>query len=122
VDDRALLGEFLRRRRKALSPTEAGLPARAPRRTPGLRREEVAALATMSTTYYERLERGRGPRPSATVPSAVSAAPRLTGDERAHLFRLAGHTAPVDGGGRTSHWTPGWLISWRRSRIRRRRS
>jgi transcriptional regulator with XRE-family HTH domain len=99
VDDRALLGEFLRRRREGLSPTEAGLPARAPGRTPGLRREEVAALATMSTTYYERLERGRGPRPSAAVLSAVSAALRLTGDERAHLFRLAGHTAPVEGGG-----------------------
>jgi transcriptional regulator with XRE-family HTH domain len=74
---------------------EAGLPARATGRTPGLRREEVAALASVSTTYYERLEQGRGPRPSTTVLAAIAAALRLNGDEETHLYRLTGQTAPV---------------------------
>jgi transcriptional regulator with XRE-family HTH domain len=95
VENRAWLGEFLRRRREELAPDEVGLPARAAGRTPGLRREEVAALATVSTTYYERLEQGRGPRPSATVLAAIAGALRLTGDEETHLYRLAGQTAPV---------------------------
>ncbi|GLY02114.1 MULTISPECIES: helix-turn-helix transcriptional regulator [Actinoplanes] len=93
--DRAWLGEFLRRRREALSPQEVGLPARRSGRTPGLRREEVAALATVSATYYERLEQGRGPYPSAAVLSALATALRLTGEEEAHLFRLAGQSVPV---------------------------
>ena len=95
MENRAWLGEFLRRRREELSPLEVGLPARAAGRTPGLRREEVAGLAAVSTTYYERLEQGRGPRPSATVLAAIAAVLRLTGDEEIHLYRLAGQTAPV---------------------------
>ncbi|MBL7261312.1 helix-turn-helix transcriptional regulator [Paractinoplanes lichenicola] len=93
--NRAWLGQFLRSRREALSPVAAGLPTRATGRTPGLRREEVAQLASISATYYERLEQGRGPHPSAAVLAAISAALRLTGDERAHLFRLAGQSAPA---------------------------
>lgn len=94
MEDRDWLGEFLRRRREALSPVEAGFPSLRRRRTPGLRREEVAALANVSSTYYERLERARGPRPSAAVLSGIAAALRLSETEKAHLFRLAGHLAP----------------------------
>ncbi|WP_426502411.1 helix-turn-helix transcriptional regulator [Dactylosporangium sp. McL0621] len=95
MENRDWLGEFLRRRREALTPVEAGLPSLTRRRTPGLRREEVAALANVSATYYERLEQARGPRPSATVLDGIAAALRLTDTEKAHLFRLAGHTAPA---------------------------
>ena len=63
--DRGALADFLRRRREALQPQEIGLPAGARRRTRGLRREEVAALAAMSTDYYTRLEQQRGPQPAS---------------------------------------------------------
>ncbi|MET7279628.1 helix-turn-helix transcriptional regulator [Kribbella sp. NPDC005582] len=88
--DRAQLAEFLRVRRERLTPADVGLPAGLRRRTPGLRREEVAALATMSTDYYTRLEQARAPRPSRPVLTGLARALRLTDDERAHLFRLAG--------------------------------
>ena len=88
--DRAQLAEFLRIRRERLRPDDVGLPAGLRRRTPGLRREEVAGLATMSTDYYTRLEQGRGPRPSRPVLTGLARALRLSDDERAHLFRLAG--------------------------------
>jgi transcriptional regulator with XRE-family HTH domain len=88
------LGDFLRRRRETLSPAEAGLPAGQRRRTPGLRRHEVAELANMSTVYYERLEQGRGPQPSPTVLAGMAIALGLSADERDHLYRLAGHAAP----------------------------
>jgi len=94
MDNRAWLGEFLRRRREGLSPELTGRPARSRSRTPGLRREEVAELANVSATYYERLEQGRGSRPSVTVLTALSAVLRLTADEQAHLFQLAGHAVP----------------------------
>ncbi|GAB2654903.1 helix-turn-helix transcriptional regulator [Kribbella swartbergensis] len=88
--DRGLLAEFLRLRREALKPADVGLPAGIRRRTPGLRREEVASLAVMSTDYYTRLEQGRGPRPSRPVLTGLARALRLNDDERDHLFRLAG--------------------------------
>ncbi|MFC0622966.1 helix-turn-helix transcriptional regulator [Kribbella deserti] len=88
--DRAQLAEFLRIRRERLRPDDVGLPAGFRRRTPGLRREEVASLATMSTDYYTRLEQGRGPRPSRPVLTGLARALRLTDAERDHLFRLAG--------------------------------
>src|SRR5690349_8821773 len=94
MEARTSLGRFLRRHREDLTPAEAGLSAQGRRRTPGLRREEVAALANVSTTYYERLEQARGPRPSAPVLAALAAALKLSADETAHLYRLAGHTAP----------------------------
>ncbi|WP_043632297.1 helix-turn-helix transcriptional regulator [Nonomuraea candida] len=87
------LGDFLRRRREALRPEQVhGVhpPGRRARRTPGLRREEVAALAGVSTSYYERMEQARGPRPSPEVLAALATALRLTGAEREHLARLAG--------------------------------
>ncbi|MFD7154446.1 helix-turn-helix transcriptional regulator [Kribbella sp. NPDC059898] len=88
--DRDALAEFLRVRREALQPSDVGLPAGLRRRTPGLRREEVASLATMSTDYYTRLEQARGPRPSRPVLTGLARALRLSDVERDHLFRLAG--------------------------------
>jgi transcriptional regulator with XRE-family HTH domain len=91
--DKQELGAFLRSRRERLRPQDAGLPTGPRRRTPGLRREEVAVLAHISTEYYVRLEQGRAPRPSAEVLAAISAALRLTDAESDHLHVLAG-TAP----------------------------
>ncbi|CAN7305313.1 helix-turn-helix transcriptional regulator [Microbacterium maritypicum] len=92
--DRDALAEFLLRRREALRPVDVGLPAGPRRRTSGLRREEVAQLATMSTDYYARLEQRRGPQPSVQILAALARALRLTEDERDYLFRLCGHSAP----------------------------
>ncbi|OZD58437.1 transcriptional regulator [Rhodococcus sp. 06-1059B-a] len=88
------LGEFLRNRRDRLRPAEVGLTAGPRRRTPGLRRDEVAMLATMSTDYYERIEQGRGPQPSPAMLGAIARALRLTLAERDHLYVLAGHHPP----------------------------
>ncbi|MEU3755770.1 helix-turn-helix transcriptional regulator [Streptomyces olivoreticuli] len=88
------LAHFLRDRRAGLRPHEIGLPATGTaRRTPGLRREEMAELAHMSVDYYTRLEQARGPRPSARILDALAQALRLTPAERSHLFRLAGTSA-----------------------------
>ena len=84
------LARFLRNRRERVRPVDVGLPAGARRRTPGLRREEVAALACMSAEYYARLEQARGPRPSPRILDSVAGALRLEAAERAHLYRLAG--------------------------------
>ncbi|GAX56260.1 helix-turn-helix transcriptional regulator [Streptomyces olivochromogenes] len=85
------LSEFLRRSRARITPESAGLPERgAYRRVPGLRREEVAQLAGVSTDYYTRLEQGRQISPSAGVLESVAVALRLDAPERAHLFDLAG--------------------------------
>ena len=92
--DRAALADFLRRRREALQPEDIGLPAGARRRAAGLRREEVAALAAMSTDYYTRLEQQRGPQPSEQMLASLARALRLTGGERDYLFQIAGRNAP----------------------------
>jgi len=88
------LAAFLRARRARLSPRQAGLPATGPRRTPGLRRQEVAQLAGLSVDYYIRLEQARGPKPSRQVLSALARALMLTADERDYLFRVAGESPP----------------------------
>ncbi len=88
------LSDFLRKRREALQPEDVGMPRGRRRRTPGLRREEVAALASMSADYYSRLEGGRGPQPSVDMLGAIARALRLTLEERDHLFLLAGHGTP----------------------------
>ncbi|WP_369386880.1 helix-turn-helix transcriptional regulator [Streptomyces sp. CG1] len=88
--DRAELAAFLRSRRERISPADVGLPAGPRRRTPGLRREEVAQLAYISTEYYTRLEQARGPRPSREVLGGLARALRLTDAERDHLHLLAG--------------------------------
>jgi transcriptional regulator with XRE-family HTH domain len=106
--DRPQLADFLRRRREALQPEDVGLPRGARRRTSGLRREEVALLASMSTDYYGRLEQQRGPQPSEPMLAAIARALRLTQDGRDHLFRLAGHTPPARTS-RSDHVSPALL-------------
>ncbi|MFD5255375.1 helix-turn-helix transcriptional regulator [Streptomyces bobili] len=88
--DRRELAEFLRTRRERITPADVGLPAGQRRRTPGLRREEVAQLAYISTEYYARLEQARGPHPSREVLAQLARALRLSDAERDHLHHLAG--------------------------------
>jgi transcriptional regulator with XRE-family HTH domain len=92
--DREGLADFLRRRRAALRPEDVGLAPGRRRRAPGLRREEVAARAHISTDFYTRLEQRRGARPSESTVAALALALRLDELERDHLFALAGHNAP----------------------------
>lgn len=85
------LADFLRHRREALRPDEAGIPfGTGHRRTPGLRREEVAWLAGISANYYERLEQARAARPSPQVLTSLGRALGLSETELTHLARLAG--------------------------------
>ncbi|MEV4252144.1 helix-turn-helix transcriptional regulator [Spirillospora sp. NPDC049652] len=96
--EKAELAQFLRTRRARISPEDVGLPSGTRRRTPGLRREEVARLADMSVDYYIRLEQARGPNPSRQILAALARALRLSEDERTHLFHLAGEApAPPQG-------------------------
>ncbi|HTT52558.1 MAG TPA: helix-turn-helix transcriptional regulator [Streptosporangiaceae bacterium] len=88
------LAGFLRGRRSRLRPGDVGLPGGGRRRTPGLRRQEVAELAGMSVDYYIRLEQGRGPHPSDQILAALARALMLTRDERDYLFRIAGMSPP----------------------------
>jgi transcriptional regulator with XRE-family HTH domain len=94
VIDRAGLADFLRRRRELLRPVDVGLPDGVRRRTRGLRRDEVAQLAGMSTDYYSRLEQCRGSHPSEPIIAALARALRCDADERDHLFHLAGLAPP----------------------------
>ncbi len=84
------LGSYLKNCRDRLSPDAIGFTATNQRRTPGLRREEVALLANVSVDYYARLEQGRASKPSPEVVSALARALRLDRDESGHLHRLAG--------------------------------
>ncbi|MER5637870.1 helix-turn-helix transcriptional regulator [Kitasatospora sp. NPDC002227] len=106
--NRAELADFLRCSRERVRPEEVGLPAGARRRTPGLRREEVAQLTGMSVDYYTRLEQARGPKPSTQLLAALARALRLSGDERDHLHLLAGHQPPA-GRATGDHVSPGLL-------------
>ncbi len=106
--DRRGLAEFLRTRREALQPEDVGLTRGARRRTAGLRREEVAGLSHMSTDYYSRLERERGPQPSEQMLASIAQGLHLSREERDHLFHLAGHTPPARGASR-DHISPGLL-------------
>ncbi|MGW4940083.1 helix-turn-helix transcriptional regulator [Actinoplanes sp. NPDC004185] len=89
--DKRQLADFLRSRRERITPADVGLPAGPRRRTPGLRREEVAQLAFISTEYYTRLEQTRGPHPSREVLAGLARALRLSDAERDHLHHLAGY-------------------------------
>ncbi|WP_431965314.1 helix-turn-helix transcriptional regulator [Nocardia sp. bgisy134] len=106
--DRSELADFLRRRREQLTPAEVGLPPGVRRRTPGLRRDEVALLAGMSTDYYTRLEQARGPRPSTQVLASLARTLRFSNDERDHLYHLCGHQPPGPALG-DKHVGPGLL-------------
>jgi transcriptional regulator with XRE-family HTH domain len=87
--DPEALGQLLRSRRERLAPGDVGLPEGSRRRTAGLRREEVALLANLSTTYYTFLEQGRPVRPSAQVLDALASALRMSAAEQRYLEVLA---------------------------------
>ncbi|MFJ9691754.1 helix-turn-helix transcriptional regulator [Kitasatospora sp. NPDC101183] len=106
--DRAELAAFLRAWRARVQPCDVGLPAGGRRRTPGLRRQEVAQLAGMSVEYYIRLEQGRGPRPSRQMIGAICRALRLSEDESAHLHHLVGEP-PLPPSGLVREVRPGVL-------------
>lgn len=93
TDRRLELSDFLRTRRAKIAPSDVGLADGARRRTPGLRREEVALLANIGSTWYTRLEQGQPINVSPSVLDGIARALRLTSDERAHLHLLAGFTA-----------------------------
>ena len=92
---RRALGEFLRARRERLHPADLGLPAGMRRRTPGLRREEAAQLAGLSTTWYTWLEQGRDVAVSPPGLARIATALRLDRAARAYLFELAGRHDPL---------------------------
>ena len=92
---RRTLGDFLRTHRERLSPASLGLPAGRRRRTPGLRREEVAQCCGMSATWYTWLEQGREVSASSQALAALASVMQLTPAERAYLFQLAGKRDPA---------------------------
>ncbi|QKV97981.1 helix-turn-helix domain-containing protein [Streptomyces sp. NA02950] len=98
----AELAAFLKSRRDRIRPADIGLVTTTRRRVPGLRREEVAQLASLSADYYIELERGSGAQPSTQVVAALARALRLNGDERDHLFRLAARPVPPSVHGSTA--------------------
>jgi transcriptional regulator with XRE-family HTH domain len=91
------LGAMLRAWRERLSPAAVGLPVGGARRAVGLRREELSDLAGISVDYLVRLEQGRAETPSGQVAAALARALQLSGQERDHLYRLAGLAPPQDG-------------------------
>ncbi|NIH77557.1 helix-turn-helix transcriptional regulator [Amycolatopsis viridis] len=88
------LASFLRSRRERISPEQVGLPSSGRRRTPGLRREEVAQLAGVGVTWYTWLEQGRDIHASEQVLNAIARTLRLDPYERSHLYTLAGVPEP----------------------------
>jgi transcriptional regulator with XRE-family HTH domain len=100
------LGATIRAWRDRLPPSAAGLASGGTRRSPGLRREEAAALAGISVDYLVRLEQGRAANPSPQVLASLARALRLTAEERDHLYRQAGH-APPSRSTISAHITPG---------------
>src|SRR5579884_691326 len=92
---REALADFLRTRRARLRPTDVGLPTRNRRRTPGLRREEVAELANIGVSWYTLLEQGQDVHPSRQVLASLAQVLRLTPAEKQHLFLLASQELPT---------------------------
>lgn len=110
------VGDFLKARREALKPRDVGLPEHGRRRVPGLRREEVAMLAGVSSDYYMRLEQGRETSPSNQVIDAIAGALRLDDEAHDHLRRLVRapqerRSAP-DGHGRISTGLLQMIDAW----------
>jgi transcriptional regulator with XRE-family HTH domain len=97
AEERRELGEFLRAHRERLAPAAIGLPAGTRRRTPGLRREEVAQLCGLSATWYTWIEQGRDVSVSPVALARLARALRLSRAERAYLFALAGKRDPDHG-------------------------
>ena len=97
VEQRRELGDFVRARRESLTPSEIGLATGGRRRTPGLRREEVAQLCGLSTTWYTWIEQGREISASPGALERLAGALRLSRAERAYLFELAGRRDPDPG-------------------------
>jgi transcriptional regulator with XRE-family HTH domain len=95
---RTELADFLKHRRAQVTPESAGLEANGRRRTPGLRREEVAQLAGVGVSWYTWLEQGRDIKPSAQVLDALARTLRLDAAERAHVFHLARVELPLPAG------------------------
>ena len=95
---RQALADFLRKRRASIAPADVGLAPGIRRRTPGLRREEVAELAHIGASWYIWLEQGRDVHPSMQVLESLAQALKLTVNERRHLFLLAGQTLPPSHG------------------------
>ncbi|HTB44405.1 MAG TPA: helix-turn-helix transcriptional regulator [Acetobacteraceae bacterium] len=103
------LGDFVRTQRERLDPAALGLAAGARRRTPGLRREEVALLCGLSTTWYTWIEQGRDVSVSPLALARMAATLRLGQAERAYLFELAGKRDPDQGGSEADDVPPGVL-------------
>lgn len=96
-DPRLRLGKFLRARRERLRPEDLGFPSAGRRRTPGLRREEVAVAAGLSATWYTYLEQGRGNEVSPGVLDSIARALRMSEDDRRYMYLLMyGHTPPTE--------------------------
>ncbi|MGW4769190.1 helix-turn-helix transcriptional regulator [Nocardia sp. NPDC004278] len=106
--DLSELGAFLKSRRDRVRPADIGLPTGPRRRVPGLRRDEVATVAGVSTDYYVELEQGRGVQPSEQMLAVLSRTLRLSSDERDHLYHLAGRPLPPVHG-IAAHVHPGML-------------
>jgi transcriptional regulator with XRE-family HTH domain len=111
MDRTNALGEFLRARRALVRPEQVGLPGGGLRRVPGLRREEVAMLAGISSDYYLRLEQGRDRNPSVPVLQAIAGVLRLDADATAHLIGLAqDRPGPGARSGRRTQQVPASLL------------
>lgn len=109
LEQRRELGDFVRSQREKLNPLEVGLPSGARRRTPGLRREEVAQLCGLSVTWYTWLEQGRDMSLSAAALARVASAFRLGRAERAYLFELAARRDPEQSESQAAVVPPGML-------------
>jgi transcriptional regulator with XRE-family HTH domain len=105
-EQRRALGDFLRARRERLDPAALDLPRSARRRTPGLRREEVAQLCGLSTTWYTWIEQGRDVSVSPMALARLAAGLRLGRAERDYLFELAQKRDPDHGSGETDEIPP----------------
>src|SRR5215468_8415724 len=108
-----LIGEYLRARREQVRPADVGITVNGHRRVPGLRRDELAMLAGISTEYYTRLEQGRDRHPSPQVLDAIARALDLDEDAAAHLCALGAPQAPRRRGpGRVRPGVQSLLDAW----------